>query len=52
MAGRVAGKVAPVTGGAMGLGKADCARLAEKGPKIVVADIDRENGLNARPHHH
>lgn len=51
MAGRVAGKVAPVTGGAMGLAKADCARPAEKGAKIVIADFDGENGLNARPYH-
>lgn len=40
MAGRVAGKIALVTGGAMGLGKADCLRLAEEGAKIVVTDID------------
>lgn len=40
MAGRVQGKVALVTGGAMGLGKADCLRLAEEGAKIVVTDID------------
>ena len=40
MAGRVAGKVALVTGGAMGLGKADCLRLAEEGAKVVVTDID------------
>ncbi|WP_037500247.1 glucose 1-dehydrogenase [Sphingomonas jaspsi] len=38
--GRVDGKVALVTGGASGLGKADCRRLAEEGAKIVVADID------------
>lgn len=40
MAGRVEGKVALVTGGAMGLGKADCERLAEEGAKLVVTDID------------
>jgi 3(or 17)beta-hydroxysteroid dehydrogenase len=40
MAGRVAGKVALVTGGAMGLGKADCERLAEEGAKVVLTDID------------
>ncbi|QGN54255.1 SDR family oxidoreductase [Novosphingobium sp. Gsoil 351] len=40
MSGRVEGKVALVTGGAMGLGKADCLRLAEEGAKVVVTDID------------
>ncbi|MBK6297589.1 MAG: SDR family NAD(P)-dependent oxidoreductase [Sphingomonadales bacterium] len=40
MAGRVQGKVALVTGGAMGLGKADCIRLAEEGAKVIVTDID------------
>ena len=38
MAGRVAGKVALVTGGAMGLGKADCLRLAEEGAHVIVTD--------------
>jgi len=36
------GKVAIVTGGASGLGKAVCEGLAEVGAKIVVADIDKE----------
>jgi 3(or 17)beta-hydroxysteroid dehydrogenase len=40
MAGRVAGKVALVTGGAMGLGQADCERLAAEGAKVVLTDID------------
>lgn len=40
MAGRVEGKVALVTGGAMGLGKADCELLASEGAKVVVTDID------------
>ena len=41
--GRLENKVAIVTGGGRGLGKAYCLRMAEEGAKIVVADIlDRE----------
>jgi 3(or 17)beta-hydroxysteroid dehydrogenase len=40
VAGRVEGKIALVTGGAMGLGKADCERLAAEGAKVYVTDID------------
>lgn len=44
MAGRVEGRVALVTGGAMGLGKADCERLAAEGAKVVVTDINQAEG--------
>ena len=40
---RLEGKVVIVTGGARGLGKAFCSRMAEEGAKVVVADIlDKE----------
>ena len=37
--GRVAGKVAVVTGAAQGLGKADCEALVREGASVVVTDI-------------
>ncbi|MCZ6853692.1 MAG: SDR family NAD(P)-dependent oxidoreductase, partial [Gammaproteobacteria bacterium] len=42
--GRVEGKIAIVTGGAKGLGEADCRLLAEHGAKVVVADVDDDPG--------
>lgn len=42
--GRVQDKVAIVTGGASGVGKADCLLLAREGAKVVVTDIDEKNG--------
>jgi 3(or 17)beta-hydroxysteroid dehydrogenase len=41
---RVAGKVAIVTGGASGLGRASAVALAREGAKLVVTDLDDEGG--------
>ncbi len=41
IAGRFAGQVALVVGGAQGIGKAIAARLAGEGAHLVIADIDR-----------
>ena len=38
--GKIAGKIAIVTGGAQGLGEAAVKRLAEEGARVVVADLD------------
>ena len=42
--GRVQDKVAIVTGGASGVGKADCVLLAREGAKVMVTDVDEKNG--------
>lgn len=44
MAGRVEGKVALVTGGASGIGRACAERLAAEGATVVVTDIQDEKG--------
>ncbi|MDB5335278.1 MAG: Short-chain dehydrogenase [Planctomycetaceae bacterium] len=41
---RLAGKVAVVTGGAVGIGQATCVRFAEEGAAVVVADINAAAG--------
>jgi len=42
--GRVANKVALITGGASGLGLASARRLAEEGALVVLADVNQELG--------
>ncbi len=42
--GRLDGKVAIVTGGATGLGRADAVALAREGARVVVTDINRDEG--------
>ena len=42
--GRLAGKVAMVTGAAEGIGRATAGLFAEKGAKVVLADMNREAG--------
>ncbi len=44
MAGILQGKAALVTGAGMGLGRASALAFAREGAKVVVADIDVENG--------
>ena len=40
----IAGKVAVVSGGASGIGRASVLALAERGASVVIADLDEERG--------
>ena len=42
--GRVAGKIAIISGAASGMGKADAKLLASEGAKVVVADLNEADG--------
>ena len=47
MSGRVAGKIAIVTGAASGIGRMSALRLAEEGAKLVIADLNAAEGEKA-----
>ena len=43
---RLAGQVAVVTGGAMGIGGATARRLAEEGARVLIADVEEQAAVD------
>ncbi len=42
---RLKGKTALVTGGAKGIGRAICHRFAEQGARVIITDIEKDQGM-------
>ena len=47
MVSRLQGKIAVVTGGASGIGRAGAVRFAKEGARVVIADLNQDRGAQA-----
>ena len=48
---RLIGKVALVTGGALGIGKATCELLATEGAHVILGDVEQDGRDKGRRRH-